>query len=212
MSKYHKIQTVWNRDPDNKYKTLIENEWAKPEFAYLQNYSWICTEKIHGMNMRVIWDGEAVRVAGRTDRAQIPGDLMEHITEKYTPELFVNAFPDCDNVVLYGEGYGAGIQKGTGAYSKEKKLVLFDIATWGRFLPWDEFEALATEQLSAPIVPVIARSDLNTAIQLTRKGFDSLLAEEENYQAEGLVCRFPIELYNRYGERVITKIKTKDFS
>jgi hypothetical protein len=33
-----------------------------------------------------------------------------------------------------------------------------------------------------------------------------------DFKAEGLVARPTTELVNRYGERVITKLKTKDFA
>ncbi len=45
MKKYHKIQTVYFRDPDTKFKTLLEGIWAKSEFELLKDIDWICTEK-----------------------------------------------------------------------------------------------------------------------------------------------------------------------
>lgn len=31
-TKYHKIQTMFLRDPDNNYKTLLKDQWALSEF------------------------------------------------------------------------------------------------------------------------------------------------------------------------------------
>ena len=45
-------------------------------------------------------------------------------------------------------------------------------------------------------------------IQLTKKGFNS---DWGNFKAEGIVARPKMELFARNGERIITKIKHKDF-
>ena len=44
MKEYHKIQTVYLRDPATKYKTLLEGQFAKPEFDYLKDNIWIFTD------------------------------------------------------------------------------------------------------------------------------------------------------------------------
>ena len=67
MKEYHKIQTVYLRDPETKYKTLLVGQYAKPEFAYLANNEWVFTEKVDGTNIRIgLVDGE-YRVGGKTD-------------------------------------------------------------------------------------------------------------------------------------------------
>ena len=37
MKEYHKIQTVFKRDPDTKFKTLLHGEYSLPEFEFLKN-------------------------------------------------------------------------------------------------------------------------------------------------------------------------------
>ena len=54
--KYHQIKTVYERDPENKYRTLIMGKYALPEFEYLKNNVWTFTEKVDGTNIRIIWD------------------------------------------------------------------------------------------------------------------------------------------------------------
>lgn len=49
------------------------------------------------------------------------------------------------------------------------------------------------------------------AIEFVRNGFKSTIAENKDYEAEGLVLKTPDGLLGRNGERLITKIKTKDF-
>ena len=35
MTEYHKIQSIWLRDPETKCKTFIEGAWSMPEFGFL---------------------------------------------------------------------------------------------------------------------------------------------------------------------------------
>jgi len=74
MTEYHKIQTVFKRDPKTKYKTLLKNQFSLPEFEYLALNTWVFTEKIDGTNIRIIIDftqgtRQCVRFAGKTDKA-----------------------------------------------------------------------------------------------------------------------------------------------
>jgi len=112
---YHKIQTVFKRDPHNKFKTLLLDQYAKPEFEYLANCPWRWTEKLHGMNMRVMWDGSKVTLGGRTDNAQIPSGLVTHCYETFNVKRMNDVF-GADTVTLFGEGVGPKIQKGGGRY------------------------------------------------------------------------------------------------
>lgn len=41
MKEYHKIQTVFLRNPETKFKTLIEGQFSLPEFEYLKNNLWV---------------------------------------------------------------------------------------------------------------------------------------------------------------------------
>ena len=211
MDKYQKIQTIFLRDPENKYKTLLEGQFAKPEFDYLADLEWIFTEKIHGMNMRIIWDGEEVIFKGRTDNAQIPNDLLENLKAQFIDS---EVFDGIDPMTLYGEGYGAGIQKGGGNYRPDKGFILFDIKALNGWLPFAEMVEQARsiqETTFLEVAPVILRGTLLEAVEKTRAGFNSLCSAEV-HTAEGLVGRPPVEMRNRWGERVITKIKHADFS
>jgi len=59
MKEFHKIQTIYKRDPATKHRTLVEGDFSLPEFGFLQNNAWVFTEKVDGTNnVRVIFDGE----------------------------------------------------------------------------------------------------------------------------------------------------------
>ncbi len=44
MNEYHKIQTVFKRNPENKFKTLLIGDYSMPEFEYLKDNIWSFTE------------------------------------------------------------------------------------------------------------------------------------------------------------------------
>nr|VFJ68585.1 MAG: RNA ligase [Candidatus Kentron sp. FW] len=208
MSEYHKIQTVYKRDPATKHKTLSMGAYSMPEFEYLANNTWSFTEKVDGTNIRVyIKDGE-VRFGGKTDNAQIPTHLSKALDELFTPkhDALLENFKDAD-VCLYGEGYGAKIQKGGGLYRQDQGFVLFDIRIGEWWLKREDIEEIAGG-LGIDIVPVIGYGTLDEMIDMARNGFDSRWGK---FAAEGIVARPTVELKTRAGKRIITKIKGKDF-
>ena len=206
MSKYPKIQSLYKRDPKNNYKTFLD-EYSRPEFALLEHAKWIWTEKIDGMNIRVIWDGESVQFRGRTDKAQVPGPLLRNL--QAIDDVAMEAMFGVEgDVVLYGEGYGPKIQKGGGDYRNDPGFILFDVCVGSWWLTREGVEQVAAE-LDIPVVPIILRGTFAQAIMQVKPTFESHVG---NRLAEGLVGRPPLELFDRKGERLITKIKTKDWA
>ena len=207
MSKYHKIQTIFKRDPKTKHKTLLEGEYSLPEFEYLKDNEWIFTEKVDGTNIRIIFDGENVTFGGRTDRSQIPADLVNVLNDTFNPlqeklkEKFV------DGCVLYGEGYGAKIQKAGAYYRPDPGFVLFDVKVGNYWLREHDIINIS-EYLDLDIVPIVDRGTLSDMVKLTKEGFNS---QWGNFLAEGIVARPSTELKSRNGNRIITKLKYKDF-
>ena len=211
MKEYHKIQTIFKRDPETKFKTLLKGEYSTPELEYLSTNNWVWTEKIDGTNIRVIWDGNDVSFAGKTDRAQIPTNLLLTLNKRFLPYMLEDKFGKDGDVCLYGEGYGVKIQKGGGRYlPAHADFILFDckIGPW-----WMDRAALVdiASTLGIGIVPIVGEGTLLEAIEFCKEGYTSLIAEEREYMAEGLVLKPEIELTTRSGQRIISKIKYKDF-
>jgi len=203
MREYHKIQSIFKRDNKGKFT----EEYSLPEFEYLKDNSWVFTEKIDGTNIRIMWDGEKLRFGGKTDNAQMPVFLMEKLQEMFDKEKFEEIFDD--EVCLYGEGYGAGIQKSGGNYiSDGVSFILFDVKVGKWWLKREAVEEIA-EKLGLKTVKIIGEGTLNDAIEMTRNGFNS---EFGDFIAEGIVLRPKVEMSARNGRRIITKIKHKDFS
>lgn len=208
MSEYHKIQSIFKRDMTSKRKTLIEGDWTLPEFEYLAGNVWVFTEKVDGTNIRVIFKDGGVTFGGRTEDAQIPAQLVTRLNERFLPMAakLAEVFPD-GSAVLYGEGYGAKIQKGGGNYRQDQDFVLFDVKCGDWMLQRADVEDVAGK-LGIDVVPIIGEGTLHDAVARAKAG---ILSTWGDFQAEGIVARPKTELKTRSGHRLITKIKCRDF-
>lgn len=214
---YPKIETLYDRN-ETTHKVIV-GQLRCPEFALVKE--WRVTEKIHGMNTRVTYDPlipPYVRYSGRTDDAQIPARLVDYLRAVFTPEALSEAFPDItDPVILYGEGYGAKINSG-GGYRADIAFRLFDvyIKPW-----WLEPHNIAdvARKLGIKTVPFITTIPRFPESQdelrfILRDNGRSIAAQEDGGPgcfAEGIVARSVPLLFNRKGERLMWKLKLKDF-
>lgn len=203
MNEYHKIHSVFKRDPSGK--TILWGQYALPEFAYLADCDWVFTEKVDGTNIRVMWDGERLTFGGKTDNAQIPAMLFQRLQTLFPAGPFPDEFsaPVC----LYGEGCGAGIQKG-GCYSPTPEFVLFDVKIGDWWLLREDVEKVAAT-LHLDLVPVVGHGTLDDMIEKCRSAYPSQWGA---FPAEGIVARPAVELQDRSGRRIITKFKLRDFT
>ena len=208
MSEYHKIQTIFKRDMASKRKTLMEGDWTLPEFEYLAGNAWTFTEKVDGTNIRVIFKDGAIAFGGRTEDAEIPAPLVRRLNERFLPlaKRLGEVFTD-GAAVLYGEGYGAKIQKGGGNYRADQDFVLFDVRVGPWWLQRADVEDVA-QKLGLDVVPVIGEGTLHDAVAMAKAGIRSTWGD---FQAEGIVARPKVELNTRGGQRLIAKIKCRDF-
>lgn len=215
MIEYHKIQTVFYRDPETNHKRLIEGAWSKPEFDYLQSNLWQIDEKIDGTNIRVMWDGVDVKIGGKTDDAMPMKELYSNILALFPKEKMEAQFGAISlmllqkplDVCLYGEGYGAGVQKGGGNYRKDKSFILFDVKIGPLWLERKTVREIAAS-LGLDMVPDLGVMPLSEAIATCKVGFSSAFGD---FPAEGIIARPLVEMKNRRGERIITKLKCKDY-
>jgi len=212
---YHKIHSIYKRNPATNYKTFLHGEFSRPEFELIKE--WFVEEKINGTNVRVSFDGVSVTFAGRTDKAQLPLPLFRYLQETFTLDRMAATFsntPDNEphpNIILYGEGYGAKIQKGGGNYIPDGVgFCLFDVRVGRWWLARDSVWEIALG-LEIPRAPYWGIWDLQWAEKQVREGIPSILAKVPGTIAEGVVLRPPYELFDRRGDRIIAKLKTRDY-
>lgn len=236
--KYQKINTLFKRDENN---LIIPTEYCQAEFNYLKDLKWECTEKIDGTNMRVIItpiysqkylenanvfvDAFAefkIEFKGKTDDAIIPKHLLAKMQEIFTKSKVYEAFAEhyvlndgnfeknLNPIILYGEGYGVKIQNGGNYISNGVDFILFDVKIGDFWLLRNSCEDIA-RSLNINIVPLVGLMTIPEAIEYVKKGFVSNISENRSYMAEGLVLKTPMGLMDRRGNRLIVKIKYKDF-
>lgn len=132
------------------------------------------------------------------------------------------AIPDINRVpkmyTIYGEGYGAKIQACGSQYLKDSnKVIGFDVKVTSN--NGDELYLLnknrdeIMNKMGMPIVPTIGYFTIQEAINYVKRGFVSHVAENnKGFIAEGLVCKSPVGIKNRQGQRIIFKVKTCDWN
>lgn len=206
---YHKIPGLYKREEQKPFR-LIEGVYREPEIELLKNIDWVFTEKVDGTNIRVIWDGHNVVFGGRTENAQIPSHLVTKLNELFMgtrmEQVFEQVFGE-GKAILYGEGYGAKIQKGGGNYSDTQKFVLFDVKVGDFYLRRDDVVDVAIK-FGLEVVPVVHTGPLAEGVELVKNG---LTSQWGDFPAEGLVAKPVVDLFTRKGDRIITKIKAEDF-
>lgn len=208
MREYEKIETIFVRD--EKTKKLNESIYRNETVKFLKDNDWEFTEKIDGTNIRVVWDSHKVSYYGRTDKAQIPSQLMNRLIELFggdvNEEMFEQKFGD-KNVMLIGEGYGAKIQNGS-SYREDNDFILFDVLINDNYLSRENVKDIAN-YFNIDVVPTIMIGKLEDGINWVKTKPKSKIGTANS---EGLVARPLVELKDKNGNRVIVKIKVRDFS
>lgn len=150
MIKYHKIETLKKQNTD---------EWRNDTVKYLKDLEWVWTEKVHGTNIGIVWDGYDVSFQGRTECSSISFELFDYLSDKFAShEIFEEIFGETP-AVIFGEGYGV-------KSSLLVQFIIFDV-----FMPnsncWltrESVESVAT-QLGIDVVPVLGTGTLDEAVQ-----------------------------------------------
>jgi hypothetical protein len=219
MKTYEKTYNLFARYKDKPFiGKYNRGEYFNPVFPRVAEDAWKYTEKIDGMNMRVLIDEHGnVQVRGRSNKAQIPGDLNDNILAMVANRMdsLVGLAQNRGMVTLYGEGYGPGIQKGEG-YRDTKGFILFDICMSditgedGYFLAPDDVTAVAKSAKLTQVPHLFKGRSLGFVIQAVREGFMSEIGDRE---AEGIIAHAPdlFYYYSNSMRRVKFKLKTNDF-
>lgn len=197
---------------------LSIEKFEEPKFRYdltTETHNYFANNVlVHNCNIGIYWDGHKVSFQGRTERAQIPAQLLDKLQEMFggdtNEEIFEQMFGERE-AVFYGEGYGPKIQKGGGLYRDDVSFIMFDI-----YLPasnlWLKREAIEeiAKAFNVEVVPIVFRGTLGEAVAYIKCKPLSHIAGKPLVM-EGIVCKPNVELMTRMGERIIVKVKVKDF-
>ncbi len=144
------------------------------------------------------------------DEPEVEGKYISEIVQELhmdMPQVKLVEQP----IIIYGEYYGGKVQGGKigGKYGKNDFRV-FDILKEGYWLSREDV-SLVCEKLGLKQVPFLGQMTIREAEQKVIEGFTSAVSEDKDFLAEGIVMRAPYGICDRYGNRIIVKIKTKDY-
>ena len=214
FTKYSKYSSPFKKD--EKFKNTNELSQKLPIGK------WIKTEKIDGTNIRIIFtkpDEEGNRIIHIGSRKLIlnPNDKNSDQFMSCLGDINLNKLKEYfkevnSTVIIYGEGYGAGVQKG-GIYSPNKNYRVFDIRIGNAYQDFEYVEKVCIDnQLNiVPVLEEVREMTYGDCITSLDKFKDTLITEGTGGTPEGIVYKFEPVLLNKYGERLIFKVKFKDF-
>lgn len=202
---YPKIETLFVRD--EKTHNLVEPLSTKNPIYELPS-RWLWTEKVDGTNICIRWDGSTVTIGGRTKNSQIPTFLYDVLVKQFTIDKLANTFGDTP-AILFGEGYGPKIQKVGHLYRDDPGFIAFDC--WLNNTHWVSFDELLKLCCDlCDVVPAIGTGALWEAVYPVKEGFKSRVAKHD-LMAEGVVGKTVPYLFDSHGNRLVVKLKTRDF-
>ena len=218
---YPKIQTIFRRDEKGN---IMPGSITKREFEVIKD--WTITEKIDGTNIHIdfIRDYDSghpenwkVGYHGKTDNAQIPAPLMNHLMNTFGEQLskYVTYFTSNDDsvkkVIIFGEGYGGSIQKGH-LYSKDQKFIAYDVWIDGWWLEQLHAKAIC-DDLGIPFVPVLSITTPEEATGFVQINPNSCLFDDPKdiHEMEGVVATSKPMMLFRDGTPIKWKLKWSDY-
>jgi len=201
---YSKIPTLFERGDDFQFKSSLE--FTKPEFKEIKHFE--VTEKIDGTNIRIVYENGELFFGGRTDNADLPSPLLEKLKSMFDLSKLKELF-EGKKVTFFGEGYGAGIQNPTGKkYSDTQNFILFDINIGGFWLSYNDLSSIAAK-LNIRNVPRLGFLTIDQIVEMVFEGFPSQIGDVPI--CEGIIAKSPSGMLDRMGNRVMFKLKYKDF-
>jgi hypothetical protein len=213
---YLKINSAFKRDTSIPGNPIIEGDWSQSEFGYLSELNWRWTEKIDGTNIRLFWDGHSVTLGGRTDRANIPASIVDAVDKLglMSTDAWSAKWPNMVgeggvSVTLYGEGYGAGIQKGGGNYRPDAGFILFDVRVGQWWLEPYAVQEIA-DYFGLDVVPSWGICSPVVAWEVIKH--EGLKSFFPGVEMEGIVGTPVTPLFTRAGHRIIMKMKQRDWA
>lgn len=186
----------------------IENLYRSKAQEILLFKELYALEKVHGTSANISWkEGKVSYFPG--------GESLSKFKSLFNEERLVKHFTELghEEVVVYGEAYGGSCQKMSYMYGPELRFIVFDVFINNIWLDVPNMDEVAT-RLEQEVVPwrkivcdlaAIDNERDRPSEVAVRRGFT------EEHIREGVVLRPLVEMFNRYGERMIVKHKHEKF-
>jgi len=197
---------------------------------------WVVTEKVHGGQFSLYYDGQEVKASTRTAFLSAGTDFfnwekVKQENEDKVKEIFrilKSRGEDVDYIIVYGELFGgdypqAGVNKIKGArrlqkgvyYHPDNLFYVFDIKVNGRYLTVDEVNPLF-EQVGLFYARTLFRGSLEACMNHANDFLSNIpgwlgLPQIEGNIAEGIVIKPVDPRFLSSGDRVILKSKNEKF-
>lgn len=205
--KYHSIE--------NHYQTKFINGFLE-QYPELLTAEYALTEKAHGANVSISLSPNEPWKIGKRNSFLKEGEKFYDVwsvLESYAAILRRFQWKIdkviCEPVRLYGELFGAGIQKGVNYGSK--RIAFFDVVIKDRLLPPIEFLQFCHDN-DLPTMPEVALVDNLQAALDYDVAFNSLLNTIEDNLCEGVVIKPRDKVYyDRKGRWFCLKKKNEKF-
>lgn len=214
---YHHIDAPTIQDEEykkefKKYKLVIPddsqgNAYRSSLLEYLADSPWVYTRKIDGANLRVQWNGEQALWNGKSDKFQCSADLTDYMNRTFLEEIFEEKFGRDKVVTLFGEHMGPKVQ-GNELGLERDEFVLYDANVNGTWLSGESIVEIA-EYFNIRTVYDFMPNEVKPTRSLRELIIDCAGGAFSEW--EGIVATPLIEMRDQAGNRVIVKIKNRDY-
>lgn len=193
-----------------KWKLVVpakDEDYRSPLLAYLAESPWVYSRKVDGENIRIQWDGEQALWNGKSNAFQCSVEFAEYMNNIFLEEIFEEKFGRDKVATLFGEKMGPKTQGNELGLDKDE-LILYDVNVNGIWLSGESVVEIAT-YFGIKTVFDFMPSFLGKTHTLQE--LIELCAKGEFKDWEGIVATPLVELRAQNGQRVVVKIKNRDY-
>lgn len=185
-----------------------DEAYRSPLLAYLAESPWVYSRKVDGENIRIQWNGEQALWNGKSNSFQCSAEFTEYMNNTFLEEIFEEKFGRDKIVTLFGEKMGPKTQGNELGLEKDE-VVLYDVNVNGTWL-----SKVAVVEIAGYFgfnVPSIYRYMPHGQVSAKLRELIEMCANGEFKDWEGIVAIPLVEMRDQNGQRVIVKIKNRDY-
>ena len=214
---YHHIEAPTVQDEEygretKKRKLIIPDRTTGPEayrdptYYYLRNAMWNYSRKVDGENIRICWDGEQALWNGKSNAFVCNMDFHEYMDNTFLEEIFEEKFGRDKRVIIFGEKMGKKTQGNELGLDKDE-VIVYDVNVNGTWLAPVDVKIVASYFGVRTVYDLMEQQTHEDS--LVKLIHDCSVGKFKDW--EGIVAHPTVELRTQKGNRIIVKIKNKDY-